>query len=156
MSSDLLSPTLQDHRPRDPGARPWRLGSQVYVAILGGVFAVTPIAFLNARKLGIPKSQVRLILAAGAAGAVALLVFALVFVSGGEVQRGTRLGGQLIGLAAWAPMYLVQRSWDRVYGVFGPGEDDDEAYESLWGPGFLAVIAGGLVQAAILIGAASG
>ncbi len=155
MSSDLLAPTLQDHRPRDPDARPWRLGSQVYPAILGGVFAVTPIAVLNARKLGMPKAQIRLIVAAGAAGVVALVVYAVVVVAGGDLERGVRLGAQLIGVAAWAPMYLLQRSWDRVYATFGPGEDEDEAYESLWGPGLVAVIAGNVLQGAILAGAAS-
>jgi hypothetical protein len=154
MSSDLLAPTLQDHRPRDPDSRPWRLGSQVYLAILGGVFAVTPIAVLNARKLGMPKAQVRLVVAAGLAGVVALGVYALVFVAGGEVERGTRLGGQLIGVAAWAPMYLLQRPWDRVYATFSPGEDDDEAYEPLWGPGLAAIIAGNVLLALILVGAA--
>ena len=44
--SGLLQPTLQDHVPRTyaGSSRPWRTGSQIYVAILGGPVAVTAIA----------------------------------------------------------------------------------------------------------------
>ena len=102
-----------------------------------------------------PKAQILWIVAAGAAGVVALVVYAVVVVAGSDLERGIRIGAQLIGVAAWAPMYLLQRSWDRVYATFSPTEDEDEAYESLWGPGLAAVIAGNVLQGVILAGAAS-
>lgn len=115
----------------------------MYVAILGGVLAVAPIAFLNADLLGASKKARWVIVAAGAVGAAALVAYAAV--------GGVRVGAQLIGLAAWIPMYLIQRPWDRIHSAFGP-DDDDDAYESLLGPGLLAVIAGGATQGAILSG----
>jgi hypothetical protein len=101
-----------------------------------------------------PKRQRWMIGVAGAVGVLALITYAVTVVAGGELDRGVRLGAQLIGLAAWAPMFLLQRSWDRVHRIFGP-DDDDDAYESLWGPGLVAVIAGNILQAALLGGAAS-
>jgi hypothetical protein len=142
---DLLTPTLQGYVPRR-GDRPWRLGSQVYVAFFGGVLAVTAIAFMNALLLHAPARVRAGILALGAAGLAVLIAVAALLLSGDSVPDGARTALTLIGVVAWGGMFVVQRPWDRIYTSFSRESDDDDLYESLLGPGFLAVIAGFIVQ----------
>jgi hypothetical protein len=150
-AEDLFTPTLQGHVPRQRGAqRPWRLGSQVYVAFLGGVLAVTAIAYLNAGFLRAPGRVRAGILACGAAGLAVVVLVASLLLSGDSVPDGARTGLTLVGVAAWGGMYLLQRPWDRVYSSFAREKDEDELYESLLGPGLLAVVAGFFVHAAIV------
>lgn len=134
--STLLEPTLQHHVPRAlPGqSRPWRVGSQIYVAILGGPIAVTIIASLNARRLGMPARSRALIAAVGVVAT--FLAVGMIAAFDGEV-----IVGRIIGALAAGPMYLLARGHDRAYYAFSP-EDEDEAYESLVVPGLGAVVAG--------------
>ena len=141
----LLEPTLAAHVPRtgvDP--RPWRVGSQIYVGILGGPIAVTIIALLNALRLRMPSRALALI---GAVG-VAAIALAVLLVS--VLPEEARIGAQITGAAAAGLFYLLQRRHDRVYFAFSD-EDDDLAYDSLWGPGVGAVIAGIVVMSAIAV-----
>ena len=151
---DLLTPTLQGHLPR-VGVRPWRLGSQVYVAFFGGVLAVTPIAFLNAGMLHAPARVRAGIVAIGVAGFAVVLVAAAVLLGGDSVPDGAGTALTLVGVAAWGGMFLLQRSYDRIYATFSREEDEEELYESLIGPGLIAVIAGFVTQTAI-VGAVAG
>ena len=149
----LLSPTLQDYVPRSQdGSKPWRLGSQVYVAFFGGVLAVTAIALINARRLRVPRRGMLAIAGAGAAGLVGVVAFAALFIGAGDPPRGARVATQLIAIASWGLMFLVQRPWDRLHAAFSE-EDEDEAYESLVGPGLVAVFTLGLAQLAFVFGA---
>jgi len=151
----LLAPTLQDHVAEPVRERPWRLGSQVYVAFFGGCIAVTAIALINATKLRVPNPQRIAIAVAGVVGLAATLVFAALAISGSDVPDGARVATQLIAIAAWGPMYLIQRQRDNIYQVFyAESEDQDEAYESLIGPGLAAVIVGGAIQLALVFGVA--
>jgi hypothetical protein len=151
---DLLTPTLQGYVPRS-GDRPWRLGSQVYVAFFGGVLAVTAIAFMNALLLHAPARVRAGIVAIGAAGLAGVIVVAALLFSGDSVPDGARIALTLVGVLAWGGMYLLQRPWDRLYTSFAREEDEDDLYESLLGPGFLATIVGFLLNIAI-VGAVAG
>lgn len=148
--SGLLQPTLQDHVPRTyaGSSRPWRTGSQIYVAILGGPVAVTAIALLNARRLRMPRSKTLLIAAIGAVATLAAI--AVILAAPGEA----RVLAGLVGAVAAGPFYLLMRSYDRAYFAFTNDDiTEEEAYASLWGPGVAAVI-GGLILTAAVVGAA--
>jgi hypothetical protein len=143
VKGDLLTPTLGDHRPRDWTARlPWQLGSQVFVAFLGGPVAVTIIAVLNGLRLRMPPARVALMVAIGVAGTIAGVLAA------GLIDAGTapRLLVQVAGVVTYGPLYLLQRSPDRVHSTFSPHTDPEDDYGSLWGPGLAAVIVGWAVQ----------
>jgi hypothetical protein len=152
-AEDLFRPTLQEHLPRT-GARPWRLGSQVYVAFFGGVLAVTPIAFLNAGMLHAPAKVKAAILALGAAGLAALIAAAALLLGGDDVPDGARTALTLVGVLAWGGMFLLQRPYDRIYSTFSREQDPDEQYESLLPAGLLAVIGGFFLQTMIVAGVA--
>lgn len=144
----LLRPTLADHAPLAPGARrPWRLSSQVYVAFFGGVLAVTVIALINARRLRVPGSHQAAVAGFGAVGLVSVVAFAVL----ASLPSGARIVVQLISLAAWGLMFLVQRPYDRVHSLFSEREEEDD-YESLVGPGLAAVVFLGLPLVVLVVG----
>jgi hypothetical protein len=128
-------------RTRDT-PRPWRLGSQVYVAFFGGVIAATAIAIENARRLRAPQQVMWSIGGAGLLGLIGVVAVAV------TVSSEVRIAVQVASVAAWGLMFLAQRQWDRIYQVFSP---HDEPYGSLLGPGLLAVLVGGVIQIAIVI-----
>ena len=135
LSSRLLEPTLSGHVARTDGPKPWRVGSQIYVAILGGPIAVTAIALVNARRLRLPE-RTQLIVSA-----IGLLLTAVTVAVMASLPGEARVLGALGGAVAAGPFYLLMRSYDRSYFAFSP-LDDDEAYSSLWGPGLAAVLGG--------------
>ena len=148
--SGLLEPTLQDHVPRIYAGpnRPWRTGSQIYVAILGGPVAVTAIALFNAERLRLPLAKKALIAAIGVLAALVAIVVVLAAPGEARVLAG------LVGAVAAGPIYLLMRSFDRAYFAFTNDDiSEEEAYASLWGPGIAAVI-GGLFLTAAVVGAA--
>jgi hypothetical protein len=151
---DLLTPTLEGYVPRH-GDRPWRLGSQVYVAFFGGILGVTAIAYLNAAMLNAPPRVRTGILAVGAVGLAVMIAAAALLLGGDDVPDGARTGLTLIGVVAWGGMFLLQRPWDRIYKSFSRESDDDDLYESLLGPGLLAVIAGFVAQNLIVAAVAA-
>ena len=144
----LLQPTLADHVPLAPEAkRPWRLSSQVYIAFFGGVLAVTVIALINARRLRIPGSRQAVVAGIGAVGLTCVIVFAVV----SSLPSGARVIIQLISLAAWGLMFLVQRPYDRVHSLFSDRDEEDD-YESLIAPGLAAVVFLGLPLLVLVVG----
>jgi hypothetical protein len=147
-NDDVFEPSLAGYREAEE--RPWRLGSQFYVAFFGGVAAVTAIAWLNAKRLGLDERKRLLILLAGAAGLVATVVVPLV--TGEDAADAYKITSRIVGVVAFGAMYLIQRSADRVHESFG---DEDETYASLWGPGLAAVLVGGVLQAALVFGVLS-
>ena len=102
--------------------RPWRLGSQLYVAFFGGVIAAIAIALENARRLRAPRHVTWSIAGAGLLGLTGLVAVASL------VDSEVRIVVQLVSVTAWGLMFLAQRQWDRVYEVYAP---NDEPYGSL-------------------------
>ena len=142
-NGDLLTPTLAEHRPRDwSSPLPWRLGSQVFVAFLGGPVAVTIIAVLNGGRLRMPGSQLGVMAGIGVAGTIGA-VLAARFIDAGVAPR---LLVQIAGVVTYGALFVLQRSPDRVHSTFSPHDDPDDDYDALWGPGLLAVLAGWAVQ----------
>jgi hypothetical protein len=146
---ELLRPTISEQGPdRTARGRPWRLGSQMYVAFFGGALAAGVIAVLNARALGLSPSRRWAIAGIGAAGmAASLLVIALIGV-GDDNDGGPPVAtaARVVAVVAWGGMYLIQRTADRVYSYHARGDDP---YQALWGPGIAAVIAGLVIQGAL-------
>jgi len=145
--SALFEPSVQDHVARDPasGDRPWRLGSQGFVAVLGGPLAIAGIAWFNAQRLGLQRdAQTKIVVAGAVAFAVAIAIGAAVL---GDRVAGWRLISSLTGLAAYVVIAWVQRPADRRFLM----RHGDEGYESLWGPGFAAVFAGRLVEIVVVL-----
>jgi hypothetical protein len=134
---DLLQPALAGHEAQ-PKDKPWRLTSQVYVAFFGGALAVGAIGFYNAMTLGMPVRARAAIVAMALAAEAAL--FAVVTVTDTDQVR---VAGIAAGLVAFGGAYLLQRSPDRVYHYHA---DDEEPYESLFGPGLIACIVARLVE----------
>ena len=144
---ELFAPSLAGARRHAlrPGERPWRLGSEFYVAFFGGVLAVTAIAWLNARRLGLAPARQWLILGLGATGFVVMLI--VLAVLDFEPGRAYRFAGQITGVIVFVVYYAIQKEGDRVYSTFAP---DDAEYDSLWIPGLIAVIVGFLAQLAVI------
>ncbi|MEW5986406.1 MAG: hypothetical protein AB1791_07210 [Chloroflexota bacterium] len=74
----LFQPSLQTYDTHwyATRAKPWSLGVQAWVALLGGSLAITILAFLNGRRLGLTAARQGLILIIGAMGFVATLLAA--------------------------------------------------------------------------------
>ena len=145
---DLLAPSLtQSERHHPPaGERPWRLGSQFYVAFFGGPLAAGAIGYLNGRRLGLPGARLGAILAIGVAGFLAALAVAVVFVDT-EAGRGPRLMIAVAGVAAFLGVRALQKDADRRYSV---SLEDEQAYDSLWAPGLAAVLLFGISSVVVL------
>lgn len=143
---ELLTPTLGEQRAHAPSIdRPWRLGSQVYVAFFGGVLAVTAIAILNARRLAMPSRSLWLLGAVGAVGlAGALTAVALI----GDTGSSSRVPARIVALAACGVLYLLQRRADRVYHYHARAENP---YDSLLGPGLIACFTVGILEAILIV-----
>ena len=155
---DLFAPALAGRASarREQGERPWRLGSQFYVAFFGGILAGTAIAWINAGRLGVGATRRRLILAIGAAGLVATILAVVVDDPDADASSAVRLTGRIVAVIAFAPLYALQKSADRIYSTYaGRDSEDDDEYDSLWIPGLAAAVGLGLVQAAIVYGAVS-
>jgi hypothetical protein len=148
---ELLTPSIGELPVRDADApKPWRLGSQVYVAFFGGVLAVTAIAILNARRLGLRGRPQALMAGAGVLGLAGALVVASLLA--GERGSSVRIGARIVALATYGVHYLLQRRADRVYHYHAR---DEEPYDSLLVPGLIACFTFGLVEAALLVAVAS-
>ena len=143
---DLYSPTLTDvHRRRADLPQPWRLGSQLYVAFLGGPLAAATVGYLNGKRLGLPRERLLAIAALGVLGL--LLVVVAIAVTGADNRA--RFISNVSGVLTFLGARQLQGDADRVYRA--QAADENEAFASLWGPGLLIVLASSLVTAAIVI-----
>jgi hypothetical protein len=147
---DLLQPTLQDHTPDSTKAKPWHPGHQFWIAFLGGVLAITGIAYLNSKRLGQDVGKQRLILITGALGLVvviALVLFTPASTTAQVSSQMVRLEQRIVAVLAYALMYQIQKPAFRPYSY-----TNSENYASLWKPGIIAILALGIVQAVIVLG----
>jgi hypothetical protein len=144
---DLFQPSLQDHPGVQPipRERPWRLGSQLWVAFFGGPLAIAIIAYLNARRLGVARARERAILALGLgvslAYAVALVFWITPALAAAEPGSGERTllrySSRAVALVLYLGLRLLQRQADALY-RFHRDAPESEIYAPLWVPGFLA------------------
>jgi hypothetical protein len=150
---DIFTPALEGRRRRElaEGERPWRLGSQLYVAFFGGALAVAAIAWFNAERLGVAANKKRLIPLVALGGLAATIAVIEIF-GGGEFGSSQRILGRVVALATGGVLYGLQVNADRVYHAYGEG-DEDVLYDSLWGPGLAATFGLGIVQALIVYAA---
>lgn len=145
---DLFAPSLtqSERRLLPAGQKPWRLGSQFYVAFFGGPLAAGAIGYLNGKRLGLPQSRLGAILGIGIAGFVAALAIAVVFVDA-EAGRGPRLMLAVAGVASFLAARELQKDADRLYGV---SLDHEQAYDSLWAPGLGTVFLFGILSLVVM------
>ncbi|GAA1517796.1 hypothetical protein [Kribbella lupini] len=141
MADELLRPTITANV--DLSVRPWRLMSQAYVAFFGGVLAVTLIAFLNARRLGVDAARQRQILAVGLVGLVVSAVV-VVLLTEDDASSGLRIVTRVVAVVCCLVQLRIQQPMDRAFQLRGTG------HKSLWGPGIAAVIGLGLVELVLL------
>jgi hypothetical protein len=138
----LLQPVLADARHGPTGYQPWRLQSQVYVALFGGgALGTGLIAFGNAVMLGMSTRARWMIVAVALLGEIPLVI-AAALTKPGVVQ----LANPAAGLIVFGGVYLLQRRPDRVYHFHS---DEDEPYASLFGAGLLVCILGRVVDVSI-------
>ena len=155
-ADDLLQPTVGEAPPAF-AEKPWRVSSQLWVAFFGGVLAVTVVAWLNARRLGIPaRTRVMMVAIGGAAGAALLPLWMRIPPSDGVVEflRGGRSHGlysRLVAVGVYLILARMQKRADAHFQVFGGGD-----YASLWKTGLLAVVVLGALQTALLAAVAWG
>lgn len=144
MADDLFTPTITPATYADARRPPWRPGSLIYPAVLGGALAGTVLALLNAHRLRLPA---RAGLTVAGAGLVAVVARVLVTVTllDGRVSGAARLVGSLCGAAVWAVASLTQRGPFRAYEMRG-GEP-----ASLVRPGIVAALGLGLVEAVVIV-----
>jgi hypothetical protein len=134
---DLLKPTIIEQSAlRQP---PWSVDSLVYPAFFGGPLAVTYLAAINARRLGVGERNIVLIISVGVAALLAQLAV-IAFLLQGVSSGVQRFSYSLTGIAVWGVARYVQRQPFRIYLLRG-GKP-----ANLWGPGVAAVIASVLVQ----------
>ncbi|HEY4569758.1 MAG TPA: hypothetical protein VIH10_09845 [Kribbella sp.] len=143
MPDDLLRPTIGVGV--DLSVRPWRLMSQTYVAFFGGVIAVTAVAFLNARRLGVEPVKRRLILLAGGIGLIAVIAVFVLFDGDQGITSGLRVSTRVLAVVCCLVQVRLQRPMDRAFQLRGTD------YGSLWWPGIAAVIGGAVAEALILL-----
>lgn len=145
-SDDLLRPTVPGHAAR-PGPAPWQLGSQLWVWFFGGPLAGGPIAWMNARRLGLPPGRV---------GAVAGLALLTLGIHGGMLaywlatdasgtKANLRLATRVVALLGGFAVNRVMRDADRAFTML-----DAREHASLWVPGLIAVVAAIVVTIAVL------
>jgi hypothetical protein len=134
-------PTITDTPP--PLHRPWRVDSLVYPAFFGGPLAATYLGAVNARRLGVSGRHVALILAAGAAALIAM-VLVTVLVLADASTGAQRITFSIAGVAVWGVIQLVQRRPFRVFLLRG-GEP-----ASLWAVGIAVTVGSILLQGLLL------
>ncbi|WP_026370337.1 hypothetical protein [Kallotenue papyrolyticum] len=150
---DLLTPSLSAAPSTTLRERPWRVNSQLWIAFLAGVLPVTVVALINARRLGLRPAAIRLILAIGLGTFLISLLWlawqaeaaaSLRSLSQPVNRAPLRLGTRVLAVLAYLAMARIQRPAERRYRLFY-----GDTYASLWRPGLIICLGGGLVQAGI-------
>ncbi|WP_329088561.1 hypothetical protein [Streptosporangium sp. NBC_01469] len=135
VSTDVPSqPPVVAERPR-----PWRLQSQGYVAVLGGVAAVTAIALMNAARLDVPKRGRALIAGTGLLG----LIVDVVLIWDTRVSSNTyAVSSVLLVLVVHVVQVDVQRPHDLGAPLLSRGKD----HAPMWLAGTVAILGGGALH----------
>lgn len=144
---ELLRPTITNAEKRP---LPWRVSSQFWVAFLGGVPAVTAIAFFNAGRLGVDAVKRRWILVAGIAAFVVTIALMAWLGVAKEHRSTTRIVVRVVAVLLYFVLARLQRDDDGRHQVFGSGQ-----YASLWGAGIVATLFSFIVTLAAGVAAVS-
>ncbi len=149
LEDDLFSPSLAGFRrgAPPPGERPWRLGSQFYVAVFGGPVAAGLVGYENGKRLGLPARRLGAIAAVALAALAGVAIAAVLLDS--EDSRPLQLVVMVAGAAAYVPIRELQRDADRGYRV---GRNEDASYDSLWRLGIGAVVVGIVLAGLVMLG----
>ena len=149
---ELFSPSLTQTERRElaAGEKPWRLGSQFYVAFFGGPLAAGAIGYLNGRRLGLSRERLWALPALGIAGFLACLAATAAFIEA-DAGRSPRLVVAATGVATYLAVRQLQKDADRRYGI---NRNEGDAYDSLWAPGLVAVLVCGITSLVVLAGIA--
>jgi hypothetical protein len=135
--NDLFTPTIR--ALPTTGKPPWSVSMLVFPAIIGGPLAITVLALINGRRLGIaPGGQLAVAAAGVCAMVLRLWVLAVVLSS-----TDGRVVSALTGALAYGPVLLVQRRPYRAFTLRG-GEAD-----GLLLPGFVAAAGGAVIEAVL-------
>ncbi|MEH0975104.1 hypothetical protein V6U77_28640 [Micromonospora sp. CPCC 205546] len=142
VADDLFTPTIAPaaYEARRP---PWRPQSLIFPAVFGGPTAVTVLALVNGRRLGVSRPAHLAVLGAGLAGLIARLALTLAIFDDGA-NRPVRLVGALAGGLVWLVASATQKRPFRAY------ELRSGQPASLWLPGLGAVLVLGFVEAALV------
>ena len=154
MSDDLLQPSV-GAAPREPREKPWRVRSQIWIAFFGGILAVTAIAILNAKRLGMDQRKRWLMAAAGLVAMAILLALwlrlpaATDYVTFLKQGRELRIYARVIAVALFLLFAAMQKRAESQHLVFAGGE-----YASLWVAGITATFVLGILQLLLVAGTA--
>lgn len=150
----LLIPSLQSEPQGDPEKKPWRQGSQFYVAFLGGTMAYAIISYINGKRLGIRRDLLFLILLLGIIGMLGTIclgywlgVTNLLHVSDSRA-RILRYSNRGIAVLVYLACSQIQKSADRIYSFRTNGN----GYASLWLPGIISTVVVGGAQGILSYG----
>lgn len=145
---ELLQPSVGEDARVAPleGSRPWRLSSQGYVAFFGGPLGAAIVAGINSSRLRIEPLRIASMALIGVIGLAAVVGFAVIV---GQDTSAVRIGARALGLLFWAPMYLIQRTPDRVYHFYS-GRDEEQDYDSLLVPGLIVAFPLALIQGVLI------
>jgi hypothetical protein len=135
--NDLFVPTITAQPTT--GKPPWSVSTLVFPAILGGPLAITVLALVNGRRLGVASGG-QLAVAAGGVGAMALRLWVLALVQSGSSGR---VVSALAGALAYGVVVLVQRPPYRAFTLRG-----GEAASLVW-PGLAAAVGGAVIEAVL-------
>ncbi|MEU0568219.1 hypothetical protein ABZ297_22940 [Nonomuraea sp. NPDC005983] len=124
-------------------ARPWRLQSQGYVLLLGGLAAATAIALINAARLGVPTQGRAAIAGAGLLGLLCDVVSATSLPVGPHLAVVLSLS---LRLAVHVVQLGEQKPYDLESRMFFRGD-----HGSMWLPGATAIAIGGPLEYGALV-----
>lgn len=146
---DLLQPSIPDgfSQRRAYAQKPWRLDSLIWIGLLGGMLPMTAIAFLEARYLAQERLSWKILLWGGLLTVLLILGLGYASANWELTSRGGRLGVRAGGLLLYIVCRKLLVAADRVYQHVA----SEDAYDSLWKAGLLAVILGGLLQGAAIV-----
>ncbi|WP_460014406.1 hypothetical protein [Lysinibacillus sp. CTST325] len=127
--------------------RSYEIGSLFFVAIFGGIFAITILGIQNAKWLKIEKKYIQLLTIISIVLIIAKL--AVVYAIGQQLilidEKYIKFISQLFGVACFFIFFVfLDEPYKEHLAV-------DGSAESLWKPGFIAIIISGLIDALVTL-----
>ena len=154
-SSNLFEPSLQQtNEPIYKHGKPWKPYSQIWVAFFGGTLALGAIAYLNGRRLAMTQSKQLQMIAIIIMGIFVTFIGSFLLAQYGLTERiHLRLFSRVTALLTFLGVQYSQKSAIRVYNYYNKTSN---YYDSLLGPGFVAVMVLGTIQNVIVASITTG